>query len=196
MELVEAQDYILGVLGSAPTGDITSQNPDAQAARARLDHVKSIIQKHGWWFNTDYSITMAPSIDDKEILLPVNVLKVVPLYTAGVVQRGIKLYDSVNATYQFEADVVVNRIVDLDWDLLPASVQDYVMYRAAGELCATDLEDSVKANEQYELAITAKQEIKREHLQIQKQNVFTSPRVARAQAGVRPRGGNRILFTN
>lgn len=190
MELVEAQDYLIGLLGSAPTGDITSLNPDAQAARARLDDVSGTVQKKGWWFNTDYNVTMSPSIDDKEILLPSNVIKIIP-QNNSIVQRGIKLYDSYNNTYQFEGDVVATRIVKLDWDLLPIDAQDLIRFTAGAELISSELEDTTKAAEVAELARTALLELKQAQMRVQRRNIFATPRVARAQAGVRPYRGMR-----
>ena len=188
MELVEAQDYILEVLGSSPTGDITSSNPDAQAARAALKRISKSVQKTGWWFNTDHNVIMEPAPVSKEILLPVNVLKIVPYGSDNqkVVQRGIKLYDSINNSYQFDRNITAARILNLDWDLLPYDVQETVQFSAASELCSTDLEDSIKAAEQRDLATAALLEVRKTHLKVSKKNALTSPAAARFRSRIRP----------
>lgn len=185
MELVEAQDYILGVLGSSPTGDITSLNPDAQAARTAISNVKKTLQKKGWWFNTNHNVVMSPNTDN-EILLPSNVLKIVPIGNQYIIQRGIKLYDSANNTYIITVDVTADQILNLGWDLLPVDMQDAVRYRAAAELCSTELEDSKKAEEQYTLYNEAIREVKAAHLKSKKQNTFNSPQAQRILRRVRP----------
>lgn len=185
MELVEAQDYILGVLGSSPTGDITSLNPDAQAARSAISTVKKTLQKRGWWFNKNRNVTMTPNTDG-EILLPSNVIKIIPVGNQYVVQRGIKLFNSADNTYVFEIDVTAHQILNLEWDLLPVDMQDAVRYRAAGELCSTELEDSNKASEQFTLYNEALNEVKSADLKSLKKNVFNSPTSQRILRRTRP----------
>lgn len=188
MELVEAQDYILGVLGSAPTGDITSLNPDAQTARGAIARLKKSLQKRGWWFNTNRNIEHTPATGDKEIVLPANVIKIVPIYTTQqrIVQRGIKLYDSYNNTYQFTESVTTHDILDLEWDLLPTDAQETIVYKAASELCSSELEDEIKADAQLRLAQAAELELKRAHLKVSKQNALNSPHALRFRSGIRP----------
>ena len=185
MELVEAQDYILGVLGSSPTGDITSLNPDAQAARSAIKNTKKTLQKRGWWFNTNHNVVMSPN-SDSEILLPSNVIKIIPVGNQMIIQRGIKLYDSANNTYKIAVDVTAHQILDLTWELLPVDMKDAVRFRAAGELCSTELEDSKKAEEQFTLYNEAIRGVLSADLKSSKKNVFNSPTSQRILRRIRP----------
>lgn len=193
MELVEAQDYILTVLGSTPTGDITSQNPDAQAARQTLTDVADEYLESGYWFNSNFNIVFEPLATTKEILLPANVITFEPILQAfgsnlgqEIVQRGNKLYDSIKNTYQFDQAITANTVITLEWDLLPHTVQNYVRYEAAAQLCSTDLEDEQKAEAQRVLARIAHARVKRLHLKLKRKNVLEERYTQRFRHGVRP----------
>jgi hypothetical protein len=147
------------------------------------------VQSPGLWYNRDISIVLTPDATSKEIIVPLNTLKInAAPYSDFVVQRGLKLYDSVNNTYQFGSAVTVDIIRLLEWDELPATVQDTIMYHAAMQVCSIDLEDSQKATEQNRLYKAVYAQVKAEDLELNRRNLLNTPHASRLRS--RRRGGS------
>jgi len=186
MQYLDAVNYQLALLGSPPVATVDELHPDVQSAITALTEANKAIQNKSWWFNTDYNVKMTPDATTKEITLGSSVYEVIATSRLGVIQRGTKLYDTYNNTYQFDIPVYINTVNRLDWDLLDESVQDTIKFRAAVHVCENDLEDFTKAETQKEFFQAAIIQMKKTNLKIQRRNIFTTPRVARAMYRVRP----------
>ena len=198
MTELESVNFLLNLMGSPPVTSLTSLHPDAQSCYTKLKDADRTIQIKGWWFNTDYNVLLTPDATSKELAVPSDTLKLIATSRLGVVQRGAKAYDTHNNTYQFDAPVYVNYVRRVTWDLLDETVQEAAKFLAGYQICTDDLEDDVKADNQKDLMQMAMIQLKKDNLRIQRRNVFTSPRVSRAQYRVRPynfaSGGRNPLY--
>jgi len=137
----------MDVLGNPPVSSLDDEilPPDVESCKLRLEEEVSTLLKKGYWFNTEYAVTLSPDETTKEIILGADVLLVTTRFTGQYIQRGTKMYDAGCNTYQFEDSIVADLVIDLEWDLLPFTVQDAAMHLAAVKICKVDLEDSRKA---------------------------------------------------
>jgi len=188
MEKLETVNYLLSLLGSSPVGDLETLHPDAEVCINRLNEASRTIQKKGWWFNQEYSYFLEPDATTKEIALPTFCLEATVTNWGGVIKRGLKLYDTVNHTYQFTNSLYVNMIVKLDWELLDENAQDTIKFFAGMQLMGADLEDSIKEAAQAKLYTDAMTDMKKTNLRVQRRNILGSPASLKARAGVRPYG--------
>lgn len=131
---LEAVNQMLAAIGESPVNRVTdSGNLDAATALATLTNVSREVQAKGWHWNTDLSFTIVPD-EDGYLRLGASVLSV---DTVGanegddLVQRGTRLYDRVNHTYEFENSVVVDQVVFLPFDELPEVARSYINIRAS-----------------------------------------------------------------
>ena len=103
-------------------------------AKAVLSEVSRAVQKKGWHFNTEVAFELAPTVSEREIQVPANVLKIDTVHPdkgVDVVHRGTRLYDRANHTYEFERSVRVDMVVALPFEELPESARYYIAVRAA-----------------------------------------------------------------
>lgn len=186
MQKLEAVNFLLNLMGSPPIGNLTSLHPDAQTCITKLEDADRTIQLKGWWFNTDYNVMLTPDATSKEIAIPSDTMKLIASSRLGVVQRGTKAYDTHNNTYQFDVPIYFNYVRRLHWEWLDESVQDAAKFMAGYQVCHDDLEDEIKADSQEQLMKMAMVQLKKDNLRVQRRNIHTSPRIARAMYRVRP----------
>ena len=125
-------NIILSNIGQAPVTSLATLNPAAKLAEQILDEVSLSTQAEGWVFNTEQDYPFTPN-SNKEIIIPANVigLDFVSFGDKNTVQRGGKLYDKRNHTYQFE-NVVYGKVTWLfDFVDLPEVFKNYIAMRAA-----------------------------------------------------------------
>ncbi len=131
---LEAVNAMLGSVGEAPVSQLDNVGlGDAASARQTLHNNSRRIQKRGWSWNTDFNMTLALAIDGT-IPVPSNTLKVNPTGNydkAGIIQRGVQLYDAVNHTYVFTAAVTVDLVSFLNFELLPETARQAIFLAAA-----------------------------------------------------------------
>lgn len=186
MEKLDAVNYLLGLMGSTPVGDLETLHPDVVACITKLDDATKTIQSRRWWFNTDYDVELTPDETTKELLLPTDTYKMISTSRQGAVQRGTKVYDTYCNTYQFDAPIYVNLIRHLDWTLLDYAVQDAIKFLAGKQLMSDDLEDEIKADAQNELLIALMIQLKKENLMVLRRNMLLTPQILKARYRVRP----------
>ena len=130
-------DIVNDMLSAISVSGLTSSDtdrPDYIAAKNKLDRVVFSVLKLSLWFNTSYP-TLVPNVAG-DILLPNDTLSADPVdRSLSYVQRGSKLFDTVNRTFTFaEGTCVKTKIVRrLSIDEMPSYVQDYVARRAVYE---------------------------------------------------------------
>lgn len=131
---LEAVNEILSTGSESPVSTLDeSQVIDASLAKRILRSTSVEVQTQGWFFNEEYEVSLTPD-QDNHIILPRNVLKI---DTSGdsaetdAVQRGLRLYNKTDRTYEFESAVTVDWTLGLAFEELPSSARNYITIRAA-----------------------------------------------------------------
>ena len=136
MEKLQAVNAMLASIAQMPENSVDSLNPYVIAAVAVIDRVSPEIQEVGWWFNTDYNVTLIPT-EDGEILLPQSTLKIDSLFPKmQFVSRNNKLFDPMKQTGVFSTPITANIIVELPFDYLPNAAATYIMRKSIREFFA------------------------------------------------------------
>lgn len=133
---LEAVNTILATVGSSPVSSLTgAQSADVRMAISTLEEVNREIQSIGWHFNTDENVQLAPDPVTLEIILADSIVRcdIEEINSNGldIAQRGQRLYDKTNRTYQFGVVPVATIVTLLDWDELPEPARRYITIRAA-----------------------------------------------------------------
>lgn len=134
---LDAVNIVLSGIGETPVSSLSSGLPDAESAERALDETSRDIQEKGWHCNTE-KVTLKRSSTAgtvNQILLPGNTLKVDTTDEhddVNVAQRGSKLYNLDDATYEFDKDLKVEIVYNLDFDDLPYRLAYYIAWVAAG----------------------------------------------------------------
>ena len=136
---LEAVNTMLSAVGEPPINSLDAQkNADAAIARNILKEVNREIQTHGWHFNTQRDVSFSPDSTTKEILVGDNVVRIdIDMTSIGtsyddrdITQRGNKLFDRKDNTYEFASDVKATVTYLFDWDELPEPFKNYVTVRS------------------------------------------------------------------
>lgn len=170
----DAVNYLLDVLGSPPVTTLDVLHPDVATSLTKLQDSSLSVQTTSMWYNREFSIVLTPN-EAGEIDVPVDCIKVLAIYDTKAIQRGEKLYDRHNNTYQFTQPVTVDMVRHLEWEYLPVSVQLAIKYRAAMQVATIDLEDAQKGSDQEKLYNQAFAWLKAEDLQINRHNMLQTP---------------------
>lgn len=131
---LEAVNIMLSSIGSSPVNSLTSGLVDAEMAETILDATSRDTQSMGWHFNTEINFRISATLGTGEILLPANCLKVDGIVSEtefDLVQRGGRLYDRKNHTYNIGKTVTVDMVVLLDFEETPEACRRYVTLKAA-----------------------------------------------------------------
>ena len=132
---LEAINIMLAAIGEAPVNTLPGALPvDVKIAQSTLVEINKSVQAEGWSFNTEIDVTLTPNTS-KEIVLPVNVLRV----DANIhqhpdidpIQRGLKLYDRLKNTFEFDEDLICTVVYFRDFDEIPEQARSYINIRAA-----------------------------------------------------------------
>ena len=118
---LESLNIMLAAIGESPLNsrlggiDIYTDTlpTDAQVALNILTEQSKMIQSEGWSFNTEIDVTL-PRDNFKKIALGVDVLRVDPNVhdhpNIDAIQRGLKMYDRLNNTFEFDKDLILSLI--------------------------------------------------------------------------------------
>ena len=132
---LEAVNLMLDSIGESPISSLeNSAVVDAVKAKAVLSEISRAVQKKGWHFNTEKEFELVPTVFEKEIFVPSNVLRIDTVYPddgIDVVHRGKRLYDRRKHTFKFDKSVKVDMVVLLPFDELPEAARYYIAVRAA-----------------------------------------------------------------
>lgn len=128
---LEAINLMLSVIGESPVSSVTNTGlVDAVLAKQLLDETNREVQTRGWHWNTDKKYKIVPTTSG-EIVLPDNTLKVDAVDpTLDVVQRGRKLWDRREHTFQIDKAVEVDIVWMLPFEELPQVARYYITVRA------------------------------------------------------------------
>ena len=132
---LEAINKMLAAIGEAPVNTLTGSLPvDVKIAQSTLVEINKSVQAEGWSFNTEIDVTLTRNAS-KQIVLPVNVLRI----DANIhqhpdidpIQRGLKLYDRLKNTFEFDEDLICTVVYFRDFDEIPEQARSYINIRAA-----------------------------------------------------------------
>ena len=132
---LEAINIMLAAIGEAPVNTLTGSLPvDVKIAQSTLVEINKSVQAEGWSFNTEIDVTLTRNAS-KQIVLPVDVLRV----DANIhqhpdidpIQRGLKLYDRLKNTFEFDEDLICTVVYFRDFDEIPEQARSYINIRAA-----------------------------------------------------------------
>lgn len=132
---LEAVNLMLSVIGESPLSTLDDVTVvDAVLARQVLSEASRAVQSRGYHFNTEVNFPLLPDATTKEISVPTNTLRVDTVYPdqeTDAVNRGTKLYDRLNHTFQFTKGVKVDLVLLLSFDQLPEAARYYIAVKAA-----------------------------------------------------------------
>lgn len=130
---LEAVNVMLSVIGEAPINTLEgAATVDVIQAKAILSQVSREVQSVGWHFNTEREYPLLPDVNG-EIILASNMV-LVDADTepdVDVAQRGNKLYDRKNHTFQFKKTLKAEVIYLLGFEDLPQVARQFIVIRAA-----------------------------------------------------------------
>src|SRR5690606_4257243 len=100
-------------------------------------------------------VTLLPNTS-KHIYLPLNTLRFIPDCGSSVIQRGERLYNQAERTYEFDQGVKGDITLFLPWSELPNSARDHIKNLTREEYNRTyHGDDSLKA----ELAMKSRESL-------------------------------------
>jgi len=129
---LDAVNTMLSSIGEAPVSSLSSGLIEAEIAETILDTVDREVQSMGWHFNTDLNRSFAQT-PAGEILLPADILRADATLRANapnLVQRGLKMYDRTNHTFNVGTDAALDVVVQLVFDDVPEVAKRYIVLRA------------------------------------------------------------------
>lgn len=188
MQKLEAVNQMLQEIGQTPvTTIIANQHPAVLAALTKLNFIDKRIQSKGWWFNTNYNLTLSYDPNTLEITIPANTLSVDPSdilkpYTA----RGTRLYDYATSTYAIGANVDVDIIQQLQFEELPEVCAQHITVVAAHAYVRVQIGDETKMAELREEIKFTWSDLRTKDITHRDITLATNPSVARLMTGIRP----------
>ncbi len=129
---LDAVNTMLSAIGEAPVSSLSSGLIEAEVAETILNTVDREVQSKGWNFNTELNKSFAVDLNG-EILLPADILQADATYkynSKDLVQRGSKMYDKKNHTFNIGATAELDVVVQLLFDDLPEVAKRYIVLRA------------------------------------------------------------------
>ena len=129
---LEAVNQMLAAIGESPVNTLENNGVvDAVLARQILKNVSRQYQAMGWHWNTEQAFEITPTSPDGFLIPPTNTLKIDLVDgDLDLVQRGARLYDRVNHTYQFTKSYKFDIVVFLPFEELPEAARQFFMLEA------------------------------------------------------------------
>lgn len=194
MTELEVVNDMLREVGSTPVNTLESTHPDVHDAKALLDRIQRQVQRKGWWFNTEYDITLTPDVDD-EISVSNDVVFIQSADAYNVL-RGNKVFNKENNTYKFDDSIQVYQLIRiLAWEQLPELVTEYCRIIATMEFVRRQIGDNVRVQELKEDAVRALIDITAINLRSTQTNMFNSTAARKVKVGVVPYGARVPNFS-
>tara|TARA_B100000378_G_C17914116_1_gene367260 strand:- start:110 stop:718 length:609 start_codon:yes stop_codon:yes gene_type:complete len=162
---LEAVNKALQMMGEAPLNSLQGLFGLGNLAETTINSVSRKIQVEGWSFNTDYQQSLVRDSTTNHISVGDNVSRIVVDHfdypDIDVVQRGKKLYDRKNNTYEFEQNIKADITYILDWEDLPEHARNYIMVKTGREL----QENMIGSKDLTEINIILEQESRSQFLE-------------------------------
>lgn len=185
MQLLDAVNYVLPKLGEHQVTSLDARSPTLRILLQLFTYHRQAVLRRGWWFNEGvYTLQLNP---DSEIDIGEDILSVASTSGNNVARRGTKLFNIETQTYKFDAPVEVRTITDLDWELLPSAVQDWIKHAVLLDQLVTDQGVTQELQVWEEARATAERQTLAEHLRARKYNTMNSRRGQRIISAIRGR---------
>lgn len=141
---LKAVNVLLAGMGETPVESLEAvQSGLAQTAINALEETSRSLQAKGWYWNSEEDYPLSPA-SDNYVYTPLNTIRVSRAYHSGgdqVVQRGDRIYNRTDRTYEFPQNetVKVDIVLFLSWDELPETAKQAVIYVAQRRLQMREL---------------------------------------------------------
>ena len=133
---LEAINTILQIIDEEPVETLQGEQPlEVTSAINTLEEVNREIQQMGWHWNTEYQYPLMPE-SDGTITLPQSTLEfdVDPRVSGNgsceYIQRGARVYNRTDRTYDIGKKLEAVIVSYLDWDDMPEPFRRWVFIRA------------------------------------------------------------------
>ena len=129
---LDAVNTMLSAIGEAPVSSLSSGLIEAEIAETILNTVDREVQSMGWHFNRELNKSFAQDTNG-EIILPADILQADSTLLANgpnLVQRGLKMYDRKNHTFNIGTNVALDVVVQLNFADVPEVAKRYMVLRA------------------------------------------------------------------
>ena len=164
---------MLAVIGEHPVSSVNSLHPTVVIARQLLSSENEQMQGKGWFFNTEYGVTLKPAADGR-VVVPSNTLRI-KSPGGQLAQRGTVLYNMDGHTDIFTEDVQVDITYRVDIEDLPPNAATYLNARACYKMFLNEDGEGRKMQELKEERERAYQMLNTEHIHFLGRNFSTSP---------------------
>lgn len=131
MTKLDAVNLCLSSMGEPQISTLSGDVLDAQIASDLIDETSRSVQSRGWHWNLE-KYKLSPN-QAGQISLPPNTARVDSIKNSefDVVQRGTRLFNRTDNTYQFTTTVEVELYVLLPFEELTLSAKNYIALRSA-----------------------------------------------------------------
>lgn len=129
---LDAVNTMLSAIGEAPVSSLSSGLIEAEIAETILNTVDREVQSMGWHFNRELNKSFAQDTNG-HIILPADILQADATLVANgpnLVQRGLKMYDRKNHTFNIGVNVALDVVVQLEFADVPEVAKRYMVLRA------------------------------------------------------------------
>lgn len=176
----------LKTMGETPLNAVDTDHPFVQAALNVLQDTNKLEQEVGWWFNSDYP-TLQPDAHTKFVYVPADALNVelAPEHVQFV-QRGNRLYDTYNNTYEIGIPVLTRVIREIPFEDLPENVKIMISLRTQLDFQSSYDADDAKYQKLYASYGQAYSRVRRMHIRNMKTNMFNTPHAQSVLTRIRP----------
>lgn len=127
---LEAINEILAAIGEAPVNTLSGTlTTEVQMMVGHLHNKSRAVQLEGWWFNEEDDFELSRDVDTNEVTVPGNTLNIdltIERSDVDLVQRGTKLYDKKNHTFELSFNPECSIIFFLSWEELPEAARNYI----------------------------------------------------------------------
>lgn len=177
-------------MGENQINTLEDDHPYRDTALTIIEEQRMRVLGRKLWFNTEW-LRLVPQSDTKYILIPNDVLTIAIARECGafdVDQRGGRLYDAQRNTYEFTASVNAWVSRNLDYEVMPYLVQQYIKDHTVLEFQDAFDGDNTKYQKIELRARDSAIELSKEHIRQLKINVLAvqaNPVILQARYGTR-----------
>lgn len=197
MDELDVINEMLATMGEAPLNQIDEDHPYVAAGRRFLASTNRKVQAYGWWFNTEYP-NVVPDPTSGFIYLPEDVISaesIRGLCYNRYTQRGRRLYDITNGTFEItESPVYLKIIREVPYEEVPPTAQDAIAQNAVLRFQKNYDADPQKTAEQNADAADAMIILKSENTRQMKVNFINRTTAGAKVAAVTPYGSMRLPY--
>ena len=131
---LEAVNIMLSAIGEAPVNRLSSGLVEAETAETILNQINRSVQAEGWHFNREKDVQIDPT-NNGEIVLAANTIRADAMVEHNtefdLTQRGGKMYDLTNHTFNIGKAIKLDVVYELDFADIPAVARRYIAVKAA-----------------------------------------------------------------